>query len=648
MTRIFLCLTLLLSAAAFCLAANAVPDHAQAYYHYLMGTMKEHDRDFNGAITEYKEALKFDPNSADIYSRLADLYVQANRIDEAVQDAQKALQQNPGNKEAHKMLGQIYLEKLYASDNNPEDLKKAIHEFEEVRKVDPDDDYALLSLGQLYLQSGQPATSAQLLEKYLQESGESPTAIVSLASAYEQLNQNDKAISYMQKYLDENPENQYILQQLISLYEKKGDFTHAVELQKRAYQLDSDNPAIFRKYVDLLAKAQEFPQAIALIEDRTKSEPQKLEWSVLLAKTLQQAGNQDRAEAILQQKIAQNPADQDLQLAYIQILEDGKKFREATVQLKTMAQKIESDKTMDDKERRANQAMIYSHLGFSAQQLKDYPGAIDYYKKARTMVQPSDTPKFDFYIALNYRNQKKYDDAIDTINGVLKDNPNDADSWELLSLIYEEKKDQQNSDKVLQHLIDTNPNKPDYYVLKAERLQQREKYADSITFLKTVLPKFKSNDEIYFLLGAASERMKDYDTAEEYFKQTVSLNPQNANALNYLGYMLIDRGVRVEEGISYIKRALQIDRDNGAFLDSLGWGYFKLNKLDLAEDNLRMALERLDDNAVVHDHIGDLYFKLGKFKDAIQHWEIAVKAKSNEIDPQYIQKKIEDTKSRLQ
>ncbi len=142
--------------------------------------------------------------------------------------------------------------------------------------------------------------------------------------------------------------------------------------------------------------------------------------------------------------------------------------------------------------------------------------------------------------------------------------------------------------------------------------------------------------------------MKDYDNAEEYFKQTISLNPDNANALNYLGYMLIDRGVRIEEAISYIKRALQIDRDNGAYLDSLGWGYFKLNKLDLAEDNLRMALQRLEDNAVVHDHMGYLYFKLGKFRDAIQHWEIALKSKSNEIDPQYIQKKIDDTKNRMQ
>jgi tetratricopeptide (TPR) repeat protein len=149
------------------------------------------------------------------------------------------------------------------------------------------------------------------------------------------------------------------------------------------------------------------------------------------------------------------------------------------------------------------------------------------------------------------------------------------------------------------------------------------------------------------MLGAGSERMKKYDEAEEYFKKAISVNPQNANALNYLGYMLIDRGVRVEESIGYVKRALEIDRDNGAFLDSLGWGYFKLNQLDLAEDHLRMALERLDDNGVVHDHLGDLYFKQGKFKEAVEHWENALKNKSPELDPAYIQKKIDDTNARI-
>ena len=233
------------------------------------------------------------------------------------------------------------------------------------------------------------------------------------------------------------------------------------------------------------------------------------------------------------------------------------------------------------------------------------------------------------------------------MNAITKQNPNDTDTWELMSQIYEDQKDLENSDRVINHLIETHPEDVSFQLLRAERLQQRQKHEDSLTYLKQIQPKFPNNDQLLFLMGAASQRLKRVDEAEDYFKKAITANPQNANALNYLGYMLIDHGIRVEESLQYVKKALELDRDNGAFLDSLGWGYFKMNQLDLAEDNLRMALERLDDNAVVHDHLGDLYFKQGKFKEAINHWEDALQKKSTEIDPAYIQKKIDDTKARV-
>ena len=256
--------------------------------------------------------------------------------------------------------------------------------------------------------------------------------------------------------------------------------------------------------------------------------------------------------------------------------------------------------------------------------------------------------RIDFYIALNYRNLKEYDRAIDIINTIVKNDPNKEDAWQLLSFIYDEKGDSEKSDQVIKHLIETHPNSAEYYLFKAERLQQRKKYEESITALKEAALKFPQNDQIYFLFGSAFERLKRYQPAEEHFRKAISLNPRNANALNYLGYMLIDRGEQLEEAVGYVKKALEIDGNNGAYLDSLGWGYFKLDNLDLAEDNLRMALERMRDNAVVHDHMGDLCFKQGKFRDAIHHWELAIENKDEEVDPEYIRKKIEDTRTRLQ
>ena len=83
-----------------------------------------------------------------------------------------------------------------------------------------------------------------------------------------------------------------------------------------------------------------------------------------------------------------------------------------------------------------------------------------------------------------------------------------------------------------------------------------------------------------FMLGAIFERQKKFDLAEEQFRKVLDENPRNASALNYYGYMLADRGIRLDEATNLIKRALVEDPDNAAYEDSLGWAYYKQNKID--------------------------------------------------------------------
>jgi tetratricopeptide (TPR) repeat protein len=91
--------------------------------------------------------------------------------------------------------------------------------------------------------------------------------------------------------------------------------------------------------------------------------------------------------------------------------------------------------------------------------------------------------------------------------------------------------------------------------------------------------------------------------------------------LNYLGYMLADRGTRLDEALGYIRRAVALDPQNGAYLDSLGWVYYKMGNYELAEENLRRASERMGDDPTIHDHLGELYMKTGRLKLAASNWE---------------------------
>ena len=107
--------------------------------------------------------------------------------------------------------------------------------------------------------------------------------------------------------------------------------------------------------------------------------------------------------------------------------------------------------------------------------------------------------------------------------------------------------------------------------------------------------------------------MKEYDAAEVEFRKVLEADPENANALNYLGYMLADRNVRLDEAQKLISKAVELDPQNGPYLDSLGWVYYRQNRLEEAAGYLQKALQKssTSNDPTVHDHLGDVYFKQG-------------------------------------
>jgi Tfp pilus assembly protein PilF len=127
-----------------------------------------------------------------------------------------------------------------------------------------------------------------------------------------------------------------------------------------------------------------------------------------------------------------------------------------------------------------------------------------------------------------------------------------------------------------------------------------------------------------FLMGAIFERQKKFDLAETEFRKVLDLNPRNASTLNYYGYMLADRGVRLDEATSLIKRALVEEPGSAAYKDSLGWAYYKQDKLPEAEALLRQALEHDSHDPTILSHLGDIYAKMGKESLAEAEWQKSV------------------------
>jgi tetratricopeptide (TPR) repeat protein len=138
------------------------------------------------------------------------------------------------------------------------------------------------------------------------------------------------------------------------------------------------------------------------------------------------------------------------------------------------------------------------------------------------------------------------------------------------------------------------------------------------------------------------ERQKRYDEAEEAFHAALAIEPDAAVALNYIGYMNANRNIRVEQALVLIEKALVIDPENGAYLDSHGWALFRLGRLEEAERQLRRAIAKTGRNAVVLDHLGDILAKRGRLNEAVECWKQALNGEDEdqELDRERLERKL--------
>lgn len=143
------------------------------------------------------------------------------------------------------------------------------------------------------------------------------------------------------------------------------------------------------------------------------------------------------------------------------------------------------------------------------------------------------------------------------------------------------------------------------------------------------------NDEetYYFYLAVAYEKLNEIDKSIANLKLAINYNKNSARSYNYLGYIYADKNMNIDEGLTLVQKALDIEPENGAYLDSLGWIYYRKGDYVSALKNLLLAEEKLDETGtpdyVVYDHLGDTYLKIDNKIKAVYYWEKAVKLEKN-------------------
>ncbi len=162
-------------------------------------------------------------------------------------------------------------------------------------------------------------------------------------------------------------------------------------------------------------------------------------------------------------------------------------------------------------------------------------------------------------------------------------------------------------------------------------------YDEAITIVPVTNP---DSWNLHYQRGIAHERLKEWDIAEPAFRKALELKPNDADVLNYLGYSLIDKGLKLDEAVKMVEKAVELEPDSGFIIDSLGWAYFRLGRLDDAIVELERAIAILPGDATINDHLGDAYWAVGRKTEARFQWNHALKGQPEQGERLKIQNKI--------
>lgn len=617
-------------------AASAQPSSskASAYYHFSLGHLYEELAAANGnrsdyvnkAIDNYRQTIKDDPSASFLIEDIAELYRVSGRIREAVEEAQDSIKKNPDDLNARRVLARVYTQQIGDTQANHVDegmVRKAIEQYKFITDKDPKDVDSLVMVGRLDRVLENSVDAEQAFKKVLAIDPDNEDATTGLASVYSDRGDSKGAAELLDKLVKKSPSAKAYVS-LANSYESMHEYGLAADAYKSALALDSSHAELKAAMAQDQALASRYDDALATYKEIAEANPRDTQPYVGMAQIYREKKQFAEARASLEKAKAIEPDNLEVRFNEVGLLQEEGKTPEAISVLRSVVEA--TDRKTYDPGQKAARAKMLEQLGLLYRSNDQYEQAATTFRQI-SALDPDLAPRAEAQVIDTYRQGKDYAKAQAASDAAVKKYPNDRTVHEVRSQLLSDQGKTDEAVAELRRLLD-GKNDRELYVAMADIQQKAKKFADANKSLDEAEKLAQTKEEksnILFMRGAMFEREKKFDLAEQTFRKVLETDATNASALNYLGYMLADRNVRLSEAQDYIQRAVKLEPNNYAFLDSLGWVYYRLNKLNDAEQQLTRSLQMSSKDPTIHDHLGDVYFKEGKTRDAIAQWQSSLK-----------------------
>lgn len=283
-------------------------------------------------------------------------------------------------------------------------------------------------------------------------------------------------------------------------------------------------------------------------------------------------------------------------------------------------------------------------------ELKEFPAAIDVFE--RILAKNPDADKIRFYLGVLYESAKDPEHAVAEFVKVPPKSSYFKDARIHVASLMRQQGRPEDAVEALREAIEQKAQLPEFYEYLAAIFEEDKQYQQAIDVLLQGHEALPDEEKIVFLLGILYEKVEDRDAAIAAMQEVLRINPQNASALNYIGYTYAERGERLEEALALVQKALVLRPDDGYIVDSLGWVYLRMGDAAQALKYLQRACRLVAGEPTILFHLGEVQLARGDARGARRAFEQALEAGMKKREPDerelsIIRKRLEDLKGMM-
>ncbi|HVR39479.1 MAG TPA: tetratricopeptide repeat protein, partial [Thermoanaerobaculia bacterium] len=505
-------------------------------------------------------------------------------------------------------------------------------------KLNPDDLSTGIAVSQLLVSNGKAAEAERVLAQLVERAPDQRAINYNYAQVLTRLGRGDESKQYLERAVQLDPTFGPAILGLIDIYQKENEWRKAAEILNPLIEEDPINIELKRQQAFFYLRADLPEEARKRFKDIVAADPRDARSQFYLAESLNDLQQFAEAAVIYKKLLNDTPDDPDILASYALNQIGQKNWDEAQRVLNSLLALPEAADNLTTLAR-TQLALIDLNKG-------NYEAAI---ATAKPVFIFRDKPNVQaINIALDaLKKQKKYAEGVALLQPLVDKFGNDpflnARYVELLARSGASAKAQQAS-TVGAKFGSRNA------IAIAEAWIATGDSAKAIEIIKSALQeKDKADDlDLQFELGSAYERSGDRPAAEKAFLSILEKHPEHGATLNYLGYMWAEGGVNLDRAQEMLTRAVTQDPRNGAYIDSLGWVYFRKGDLENAEKLLNDATHLLPRDATVHEHLGDVYAKRGDDARALKLYRVALTLEPEPKDEEKLRLKIAEIERKAQ